>query len=64
MYDVDFILGILVSWMSIMCGLVCSFCVNSWIPSRLELMHPVFLVIIFRVWVWGFCELAELWGIS
>ena len=49
MYDVDFVFGILVSWMSIMCGFVCSFRVSSWIPGRLELMHPVFQVIIFRV---------------
>jgi hypothetical protein len=26
--------------------------VSSWIPGRLELMHPVFQVIIFSVEVW------------
>ena len=29
MYDVDFVFGILVSWMSVMCGLMCSVRVSS-----------------------------------
>ena len=31
------------------CGKVC---VSSWMPGRLELMHHVFHVIIFKVVVW------------
>ena len=42
LYDVDFVFGILFSWMNIMCVLVCSVRVSSWIPGRLELMHPIF----------------------
>ena len=49
MYVVDFVFGILVSWMNKMYGFVYNFRVSSWIPGRLELMHPVFQVIIFRV---------------
>ena len=45
----DFVFRILVSLMNIMCRFVCNFRVSSWIPGRLELMHPVFQVIIFRV---------------
>ena len=28
----DFVFGILVSWTSVMCVLLCSVCVRSWIP--------------------------------
>ena len=52
MYDVDLCCWILVSWMSMMCGFLCSVCVSSWMPGRLELMQPVFQVIIDRVVVW------------
>lgn len=53
MYDVNFVFGILVSWMSIMCGCVCTFYVSSRLPGRLELILLVFHVNIVRVWVWG-----------
>ena len=49
MYDVDFVFGILVSWMSMMCGLACTLLVISWMSFRLELMHSMFHVIMFRV---------------
>ena len=64
MYDVDFVFGILVSWMSIMCRLGCSVRVSSWIPGRLELMHPVFQVMIFKVWVGGLFGRVWFCGVS
>ena len=44
-----------------MCGLLCSVCVSSWMPGRLELMQPMFQVTIDRVvvwWWWCVCEFA------
>ena len=52
MYVVDFSFCSLVSCMSMMWGDVGRVCVSSWMPGRLELMHPVFHVIIFKVVVW------------
>ena len=49
MYVVDLSLWILVSCMSMMWGSVCSVCVSSRIPGRLEVMHPVFHMMIVRV---------------
>ena len=43
-YVVDFSLWSLVSWISMMCGSLCRVRVSSWIPGRLELMQPVFQV--------------------
>ena len=51
MYDVDFVFGILVSWMNMIWGLECSLFVSSWMPGRLVLMLPAFHVISFNVWV-------------
>jgi hypothetical protein len=58
MYDVDFVFGIVISWMSMMCVFVCSFCVSIWMLGWLELMHLVFQGSIFRVWVWGLFDLS------
>ena len=49
----DFVFGSLVSWIRMMCGSLCSVCVRSWMPGRLELMHPVFHVTIFKDCVEG-----------
>ena len=51
----DFSFWSLVSCMSMMCGDVGKICARSWIPGRLELMHPVFYVIIFSVVAWWLC---------
>ena len=51
MYDVDFIFGILVSWMNMTWGLGCNLFVSSWMPGRLVLILPAFHVINFNVWV-------------
>lgn len=64
MYDVDFVVGILVSWSSMMCGLLCSVCVSSWMPGMLELMHPVFQVTISSVWVGGWFVVSWIDGVS
>ena len=62
MYVVDLSFWSLVSCMSIMCGVVGKVCVSSCIPGRLELMHPVFHVIIFKVviawWLYVFVIMA------
>ena len=63
MYVVDFVFGSLVSWISIMCGLLCSVCVRSWIPGKLELMHPVFHVMILSVCVDGRFGLSCVCGV-
>ena len=63
MYDVDFIFGILVSWIRMIWGSNCSFLVSCWIPGKLVFMHPVFHVIIFRVWVCGLCGIGSLGGV-
>ena len=55
MYVVDFSYWSLVSCMSMMCGAVGRVYASSWIPGRLELMHLVFHVIIFKVVAWWFC---------
>ena len=59
----DFIFGSLVSWISIMCGLLCNVCVRSWIPGRLELMHLVFHVMILSVYVGGRFGLVYVCGV-
>lgn len=60
MYVVDLVFGILVSWMSRMCELSCILLMSFWMPGRLELMHPVFHVIMFKAWVGGCCGLGWL----
>ena len=52
MYVVYLSLWILVFCMSMMCGSVCSVRVSYCMPSKIELMHPVFQVIIFRIVAW------------
>lgn len=58
MYDVDLSLWSLVSCINIMWGFECNERVSSWIPGKLELIHPVFQVIIFRVLICGFVEVV------
>lgn len=43
-----------------MWGSVCSDRVSYWIPGRLELMHPVFQVFMFRVLVCGLIKFGLL----
>lgn len=50
--------------MRIMCESVCIDCVNSWIPGKLELMQPVFHVIIFRLVVGGVCVCVVTGGVG
>lgn len=49
MYVVDLSLWILVSWIGIICGSLCSVRLSSCMHGRLELMQLAFQVIVFRV---------------
>ena len=64
MYVVDLSFWSFVSCMSIMCGVVGRDCVSSWIPGKLELMHPVFHVIICKVVTWGLYVFVLMGGVG
>ncbi len=64
MYVVDFNLWSLVSWISMMCGSLCIVRASSWIPGRLELMQPVFQVMILSGEVWWLSLFVLLFGLG
>ena len=46
-----------------MCGSLCSFCVSSSMPGRLELIHPAFQVISFNCDMWWLSMVVVVVGV-